>query len=589
MRKVKGKKMQRKKWNLRFQYKILVLLFLSSICLLNSQINDVEILKKQARRLESRRQYEMANEMYHEILKIDPTQFSIVEKIIQNLLRDSKIEEANSLLKKYKQYFRDEIYVKNEVLILLRNNESQKTIKKINDYLKQNKKNVNLYRIFGQVLERNAKYEDAIEIYLKARKINKDDKMYAIELARCYERFSNFEYSIKEYLVYLEMNKSYRHLIQSRFRKFLDEDSKYIKFIGNYAETSLDVNVREVYAISLMQVGRIEEALRIYSTLDPKQIFTFASEQLAIGNYEIALTAFQEFLSQSDDVIMIANTKVKIGELYIKKLQLDLAKTILMEVYNQKEITNRKYRHKTQAGKSCREMLAEIIFREQGNEKIAFQYLNEAKSFSFNYNEKKELDFKIIHYLIMTEKYDDANNKLIEILKNEKSGSKIESEGFYFSFLLASMKNETAISDSMLNNMIVRFPEDDFVSEALTLAVLKSDMGENDYNNFLKAYRLEQVFRSKNAIEKLQKIYSESQNEDLLLLAGDWAISSGNLKLAKDIFSMPIKDEMRKGYAILKLASIENDTEQKNILLKNSLKEIPHSVFSPSFRTLLSN
>ena len=80
-------------------------------------------------------------------------------------------------------------------------------------------------------------------------------------------------------------------------------------------------------------------------------------------------------------------------------------------------------------------------------------------------------------------------------------------------------------------------------------------------------------------------LYNETQNEELLILAGDWALMNNDPETAGNIFSSEFKNSVLKEYAQLQLAKLSPHEE----LCKTFLTDHPQSVFSPEFREIMGN
>ena len=97
----------------------------------------------------------------------------------------------------------------------------------------------------------------------------------------------------------------------------------------------------------------------------------------------------------------------------------------------------------------------------------------------------------------------------------------------------------------------------------------------------MKAYRKKLLFQDGEALRILQQLYENLKNEELLILAGDWAFENKDYELAKKIFDAEFSDVVLQNYAKLKLAEFD-----KNIC-KIFLEKNQDSVFLPNFRKLL--
>ncbi|NQT65302.1 MAG: hypothetical protein HQ554_03895 [FCB group bacterium] len=174
-------------------------------------------------------------------------------------------------------------------------------------------------------------------------------------------------------------------------------------------------------------------------------------------------------------------------------------------------------------------------------------------------------------------------------MNKENTGSDIFKKGYYYSFLIAIMTND-AESDSLLGELLINIPQDEMTNNALLLFQSTNHVqNDADREDFLKAYRKRSLFKNQEAIELLQSIYERSKIEDLFFLAGEWAMQTGNVELATEIFSHEFSKPDLQQFAILKLAEIENDKTTKRNFSRDFLQNNPQSVFSPQFRRILGN
>jgi hypothetical protein len=141
----------------------------------------------------------------------------------------------------------------------------------------------------------------------------------------------------------------------------------------------------------------------------------------------------------------------------------------------------------------------------------------------------------------------------------------------------------------LLSELLINIPEDEMTNDALLLfQSSKHVQNDVDREDLLKAYRKRSMFETEDAIGLLQSIYDRSKVEDILFLAGEWAMESGMLELAAEIFSHQYSKPDLQQFAVLKLAETERNGTQKNNISTGFLKRNPQSIFSPQFRRILA-
>ena len=569
--------------------KVILIILLIVICNAFADLNENNILKRRARSYKSRKQYEKAIGIYKTIEKNDPNDMDNIRELILVLIQISKIERAEKLLNTYKMKMREDLHFQLKLMTLLHKAEFVKAQKLSYEFLDRKRGNINNYGSVAKVFEQYRQYDTAVEIYLKARKIASDENLYVRELAYDHQALKDNENAVREFIKLVENKNSYSSLVLSHFKTMLKEDIHVIRYIKETTGKSKNHTIKEIYALCLGEIGEYEKALKEYEELPTQNILRFADRMEKSRKSLIAIRAYNIFLSRSIDVVENAKTMIRLANIYIIHDELGKAEEILLDLYRNKDLKLKRNRYKTRANRQCRELLAQIYLMRNASQQRIIQYLEEAKEFTFNKNDINEIEYKIIHLLIMNENNDLAKEKLMNVLKNENSGSDIFKKGYYYSFLIAVMTND-AKSDSLLGELLINIPEDDLTNDALLLFQSTNHVQSNaDREDLLKAYRKRTLYKNSEAIEILRSIYKRSGSEDMLFLAGEWAMQSGKMKLASEIFSHEYSKPDLQQYAILKLAEIKKDKTEKKNYSRDFLQNNPQSIFSPQFRRILVN
>ena len=551
-----------------------------------SAFNQKEIMLKQAGRYDNQRQYERAITIYETLLEDHPQDGTVIEKMIIDLIRISKIKKAEKLFEDKGQYLSGLVYVRLGSALQIIKGELKEAKKICRSFLNKYPGNVSNYKIIAQIFSQYRQYEYAIEFLQNARKVAKDENLFAMEIALNYQNLKDDEKAVVEYFKLLEHQKSYSHYILSKLKMILQENPAIIKNIEKAATKYSRQNALEIYALCLVELGEYEKALREYEQLSPDKLKKFAEQQFKLNRYEVAVKAFDSYLQRVYEPNLAADAKIKKAKILIFQEKLNEAKEILNQLYNDKEIGKVKYRYKTRANRQCRELLAEISLMQDAPENKILQYLEEAKNYAFNQKEKNELDFQIIHYHIMIENYSKAKKILSKVLHREEPGSDNFKLSYFYFFQLALMEQDPA-ADSLLAELIINLPEHPGTNDALFLADLKTAFAD-DWIGFLGAYRLKMLHKDKKAIDKLIEIHAKTENEKILFLAGEWAVNI-NVATAETIFNTEFQDEILQEYVVLKRLQIAENKQLRQNISREFLKTNPQSVFSPEFRKILGN
>jgi tetratricopeptide (TPR) repeat protein len=565
--------------------KIIIILMLT-FGLLFAEVDQKDILLKEANKFSLRRQYEKAISIYTELQQEYPEDTEIAEKLINIYVLTSQLEKAEEILSDYRTVFPELDYTRLRISLLLAKSEVKQAEKECRKFIKGNAGKLNNYKTFASLFQRYRQYDFAIEILNLARETAQDEHLYTSDMANNYYQISDYKNSITEYLKHVVKNKSYKNYVLNKLKMILKEDSLQIAAIRDFSEGSDNDNIQEIYAVCLGEIGDISSALEVYSDLNMEKLLTYAETLKKTGNSEKALQAYSKYLEKVGSPELVANAELSIAQIYMNQERYQEAEVLLVNIYNSEELKERTYRFKTKANRISRELLADLaLLNEQYDQVVT--YLTEAKEFSYNQNEKKTIDFKLIHFRIMQNELDTANRHLSELIINEDTASDIYKKGYYYSFLLAVMQND-ASSDSLLSELLINLPGDDQVNDAIELSLILNQLQPDTRVQFLTAYRNRQLYKFSTAIALLEELNLATANEQILILAAEWALQSGDLEKAADLFNRQYIDEDLTQYALLMLVNISEGIENPLQIAEDFLAVNPKSIFSPAFRNFLA-
>lgn len=568
---------------------ILITLILITAALLHSQYDHKQVMMNQIRRLEARREFSQALQLYEELVRRHPDDEDVIAGYFNTLLNLNRIDDAAQVLEDKRHLFAEEVYTQQRISFLMRQGNRTEARRIGIDYLRQNPGIVNLYRSFATVFERERDSETAVEVLKLARRTSRDDYLFAMELARNYENLSDYPNSIKEYIKHLERNTGFLYFVTNRMKNILNEVPAQIRTMQQELAESDNEVLLELYALSLAHTGDFENAFLVYQRLDPEKLNKFADELFASGNIELARQAYEKYRLSITDPVKSADVGIKIALLYISDNQLTAAQQVLQEIADDKKLHDRQLRFRTRANRQARELLADIAIRLDKPQQEVIELFDEAKNFAFNRNEQKEIDLKNVHYLIMSEEYRQAQQLLQAVLRDEQSGSHITNMGHYYKFMLNLMANNEP-DDSLLTEMIIAAPGSELTNEALFMTVIFHEMTPQTRDPFLKAYRLKSLYKEREALETLLNIDKSIYDEEIIIITGEWALETGDLELAQQLFSHPFRNDTLAGYAVLKKAEIrQQEKNDYRDILTTFLTKHPTHIFSPKIRLLLTN
>lgn len=568
---------------------IVTLILIAGISItLFSQYDHRQVMLNQIRRLEARREFAQIIQLYEELLKRYPDDEEIASGYFETFINLNRVEDASRVLEQYRNIFPPQKYTQHRITLMIRSGETDQAKQHGLRYLRDNPGIVNLYRDFALIYERGRQFDTAVEVLDLARRNTRDEYLFTLEMARNYENMEQFTNSVQEYIKHLERNNGFLFFVANRIRDILNQDRDQINTLENSLTRTDNQFLLELLALSLAHIEEYERAFAIYQRLDPEKLNSFADELFSSGKIDLARQAYEKYRLSIQDPVKSADVGIKIALLYISVNQLSEAERVLKEIAADKSLQDRQIRFRTRANRQARELLADIAIRLDQPPTEVIRLFEEAKSFAFNRNEQKEVELKIVHYLIMSENYQQAQTLLQNILRDEQSGSQITNMSHYYKFMLNLMR-EGEPSDSLLTEMIIAMPGSDLTSETLFLTVILKEMQPMIKTIFLEAYRLKSIYKDTEALTKLLELAQDGSNEEIILIAGEWALESGEFGIAQELFSYNFQDETLYGYALLKLTELmKKDEAEYRDLLTDFLQDHPIHIFSPKFRLLMT-
>jgi tetratricopeptide (TPR) repeat protein len=560
----------------------LVLGLISFLLVAQDKLDERTTLMKQANHFTIRRNYEKANSIYKKLLEENQGDYVVATKLIQNYFKTSQIDEAEEMIEKYREIFPKLTLLRLNTVLRIRRDKSEDAYDKVQEYLNSHAKNMNRYRELALLFQSNKEYNYAVQILEQAREIAGDEFLNARLLASNYQYLGEYEKAILEYVRYLRKNRSYRYFVYSRIKNMLEQDATLVEVLREENKRYDNQDIGELYAKSLAFVEEYKQALSIYASLDVNLLRVFAEGQFKKGNYGIASQALQKYVQRANSTIKIADAKLMLAEIFLARNELQKAEEVLLQIYNNKQLQNRRNFYRSHANRRCREKLAEIAMQKKED---PLKYYDEARQFAMNNQEKLILDLKITDYLIMKSDFSAASQKLKQIKTQTEIGTEVDKLSNYYDFLLAFMQNEPA-ADSLLTEVMINIPQDNKVNNVLLLKEIVKDESSENKNTILSAFRRKNIYNYDEAMHILDSLRMDNEIESVKILQGLWAIEN-NDPLAQDYFEGEFTKPILQTIASYFNAVLEKDGQIRSLMASEFLKNNSEAVFAPQFREIL--
>ena len=560
---------------------------LFSICLVLStmalfaQYNERDIMNQQAAQMLSFRQYSEAEQLYKQLLSKYPDDVNAVLQLIQIYIQTSQVTKADETLEQYRAVITPNIYSEQRIYIYILQGEQSKAMQLTKTYLAQVNHDQNKYRQIASYFSSRGFYEQELELYQNARTYYKNNDLFGIEIANTAMNYRLYRQAITEYLRYLEQNAQNSYYVSNQCRLILKEDSTMVDVIASYSQKSQNPAIRELYASSLASMKRNREALEIYKTLPVDKFQRFADELFAAFNDEIAYSSYDQLLLLYTDVIQKNIIIYRMAQIRYRNNDLPQARMLLQQIIDDPQIQERNLRNRSTVNVDARKLMANLALTTN-DVALAVQWLNQAKTFARIQSESTAIDIELSRLQLMQENYPAASAIL-----NTISDPTLLPTRDYYVFLSELMQNHIDAADSLMNSFIIQYPASPFVNDSIYLMMLMYDLQENERVLFMQAFRKRQLYQAE-AIDLLLQLFAIKADEELRIMAAEWAIAMSQPEKALHILSFQWTDDLIKDYAeVLKLKLVK-DVDYEQRLAREFLKQNPNSIFSPNFRQMLN-
>ena len=561
---------------------LLIMLLFACASAIYAQYDEKQILTQQANQLLMQRQYVQAEQLFLQILDKYPNDLNSINQLMNIYFTLSQTDKAEATLNKYQRTLPPQTY--SELLIQLLIMQAkvdvawQETMRYLNIYGQDEYK----YRRLATFFERKAFYDKVIELYTMARiQLGKPD-LFRLEMANTAMNYHQLEKAIYEYMAYTENNPVYMFYTNNQLKTILQEDSTLISVVSAIADSSKNSVLKEIYANALINLQDYKTALNIYKQLELQKMWHFAEEQTAAGNDSIAFEAYSYLETKETDMVKKMDLRYRLAELKYQQRNYPATEQIILESLSLPFWKEKNLYYRSTVGVKLRKLMAEIKLAKNEPVDSALAWLNEAKKFSRNNLEAQEMDLEIARLYILSGEKTKAQN----ILKTINHNNLMEKRD-YLNFLNTLLEGETALADTLMNDFIIRYPESQYTNDAIYLMMFSLNMAEQEKKSFYSAIRLLQL-NSQSGIDTLEVIFSHNKDEEILLLAIEWAIAFGNDSKAKELLQYEFQDEVAADYAALLRLLLVSDKEEEQRLAREFLKNKPNSIFSPDFRQKIS-
>lgn len=317
------------------------------ISLVSMAQNEVAQQLRLAQQYYRQGEYEKAGDIYKDLFEQQPSSSHYYRNYYQCLIALRDFETAETLIKQQQKKRKNDPTLYVDLGQLYKNqNKMEQAEAEFNKAIKQaDAKQLNS---LGNVFTKADEHSYAVQAYQKGRQLNNNDKMYARELARAYQKLGDYPNMIGAYLDYVTVNPRYGQYVRTEFQKIMkDEDTieeiqtQLYGRIQTTDNTEEEVLLTELLIWSFYQQKDFESAVIQVQALDRRlnetggRLIDLAAQAIAEKQYDTAIEAYNYVIAKGEDNPLYLTAKISL----LNTLNTKITKT---NNYTQADIQNLK-------------------------------------------------------------------------------------------------------------------------------------------------------------------------------------------------------------------------------------------------------
>lgn len=561
---------------------IILIILLSVISILSAQYDEKQIMTQEAYQLLARRQYNEAEQMFRIILERWPGDQNSILQLMQIYLQTSQLNKAETLLTENQRSINANTFSEQQILLLIHQGRPEEAYNKTLSYLAQVNYDQNRFRLIASYFEQRSFHDRSSELYSYARQHYNNPDLFTLELANAYLNSRRLEQSAREYLNWLRQSPNNLYFVNNQIKTILTENPELIRVIAESALSTSDTAILELYAGSLVYLKDFTTAFETYKRLPIPRMQRFAEDQYAAVNDSVALMAFSHLRDQSQDIVQKSEYRLKLAQINNRLGNTTAAMAILDSLFIDPTLSQNQYRNRISANYSGRKLLAEMQLKQGIAIDSVLATLDSARRFARGSAELGEANMLITKLLMMNGDYDQAESLLAQVTDPQQLALRD-----YYKIVLSLFRGEIELADSLMNEYVIMQPGSPWVNDAIQLLMFANSFDASPRTAFLNAYKDFHLYKAAT-IDSLQSVFAITNEEELLILAAEWAMQMNLKSRALSVLEHSFTDQICLEYAQVLKLRILDDAQSKELIARDFLSQNPNSVFSPGFRSIFS-
>ena len=561
---------------------LLPLAFLLVLIPLWGQYNERDILNQQAYQMLGQRQFAEAEKIFLQVLEKYPDDANSVLQLLNIYFQTSQLDKAENLLRQHRRILPANQATEQEILLLVMQGRPDDAWNLGQTQLSRMNHSESTYRLLASYFERRGFYDHVLRLYEEARARRGNPDLFRLEIANAALNYRRFEQALREYLSFLEKNPSNIFFVNNQCKTILRENPELIATIGEFAETSANPIIKELYANALLSQNRAPEALEVYKNLPPERLLSFAEQQYAALNDEVALPAFEHLAGISTETLERNDYRLRQAFIHFRSGRHVETDSLLRAVIADSLMLERKNYQRRGVNLNARKLMAENSLALTKSTATAKTWYEEARRFCGSAYDRQNIDLALVRLLAIDQDFETA----LAILNGVNEPKHLETRD-YLRFSVELLRGNTDVADSLMNEYVIRWPGGVYVNDAIYQMMFVLELSGKDLDSFHLANRM-MLLGDPAAVDTLAAVFASTDDEELLILAVEWAILLAEPDKALNLLEHDWQDPVSAEYAALLRLKLSKAEDEAQRFARDFLTANPGSIFAPKFRMSLA-
>ncbi len=536
-----------------------------------------------------------AERLYKQLLENFPHNRQVINRLVYMYMRTNNLDSLEKFLEDEKDYLASNYYEITRIELLIKKNQLDEARKIVEELLKDAKVNVSTLRQVAQVYQRYHLYDDAVELYLKARKESNNSIIFAQELATVYQLQERSYDAMNEYLNILD-DKTYKN-VRYRLEKLDLSYEEIIVALEERFKQEPSIELQELIGEFYILSGQYQQAFETYVTLGNDALIKLTTIAEKQELYELAIQCLSAVLIVTEDIQTILYLENKIGELYYK-----LSDHVKAYEYYNKVID---HFQNTKASLppilifNAYKNLSYIELFEYQNSVQAQEYLEKALSYTGSSSEKADLSILLSQCYLQQGNYQQSEDILTQVIENKLYTTEMKERAKVKQIETAILKGDFSYADSLSLEFFAHDYESTSVNDvaAMYRTIQKEfnlKQADDEVRNTALSFLRDMYFKKNGSlIEDIELLSAALQDSAsivyLSLQVADRYYDFGEYALAVELYKEILnnEDSSYREYVYYMIANSFSQldlNEDALIYYTDYLLEFPQGTFAPEIR-----